>query len=256
MGVELKSVSFNYGKRVILKDVSITIENSSINAIIGPNGIGKTTLLKLIAGLLKPQNGEIFCNSLNLNKIDYLRRAKIISYLSQFPLYNKEESLFELVKKGDYPHKRLPPPPRSFEKRKEIAEEFLNLKELWHRKINTLSGGEIQRGVVGRLIIQDTPIMILDEPTNHLDLFYKLKLFQLFNKLKSEGKTIIYAIHDFNISLQFKHNIFVLGKGGEVIKCSNKDELKENLCEVYQVNFEVLEVSDFAFFYPNKKERS
>jgi len=147
----------------------------------------------------------------------------------------------------------LPPPPRPFCERKKIAEDFLDLKNLWDRKLGSLSGGEIQRGLIARVIIQDTPILLFDEPTNHLDLSYRLRLFQLFDKLKREGKIIIYAIHDFNISIRFKHNIFILSREGKLKQFKEDSQLIDALRETYGVDFDFAKISDFSIFYPKNE---
>jgi iron complex transport system ATP-binding protein len=253
MVLELRKVTFKFDKKKILKDVSLHFNQSSINAIIGPNGAGKTTFLRIISGLLLPDSGDMMIDNKKITEFSYIQRAKVISYLSQFPSYNKEETLLEMAKKGDYPYKRLPPPPRPFSERKKIAEVFLDLKNLWDRKLGSLSGGEIQRGLIARVIIQDTPIVLFDEPTNHLDLTYRLKLFQLFDRLRSEGKIIIYAIHDFNISLRFKHNIFILSKEGMLKQFKDDSQLIDALKETYGVDFDFAKISDFSIFYPKNE---
>ncbi|MCX7831168.1 MAG: ABC transporter ATP-binding protein, partial [Acidobacteria bacterium] len=169
MALEVRNISFAYNGGILLKDANISFEKGQIYAIIGPNGAGKTTFLKILLSLLKPTSGDVFYDCINLKSFSYLQRAKIFSYLPQIPNFNPEDKLWEVAKRGDYPHRRIPPAPRPLSTRKAIAEEYLELKNLWGRKIGTLSGGEIQRGVIARVLIQDAPVMVFDEPLNHLD---------------------------------------------------------------------------------------
>lgn len=255
MALEVKNITFSYNGGLLLKDASVAFEKSQIYAIIGPNGAGKTTFLKIALSLLKPQSGDVFYEGKNLKSLTYLQKAKIFSYLPQMPVYSQEDKLWEVVKRGDYPHRRIPPPPRSLSLRKEIAEQYLELKNMWERKMSTLSGGEIQRGVIARVVIQDTPVMVFDEPLNHLDLSHRLKLFELFQKMKNEGKTIIYAVHDFNISLEYNHKIFLIQKGGDLKQLNNREEeVKEILKETYGVDFKTAKTDDKYYYFPFKRK--
>lgn len=251
MALELKNIHFSFNGKTILNGVSANFEKSNIYAIIGPNGSGKTTLLKTILMLRKPTAGNILYEGKDIKIFSFLDRAKVFSYLPQIPHFNSEDSLWDLAKRGDYPHKRNPPAPRSLSERKEIAEKYLELKNMWDRKMSTLSGGEVQRAIIARVTIQDTPIMILDEPLNHLDLPHRLKLFELFEKMRDEGKTIIYAVHDFNISLEYCHKIFIITKEGNLKKLKGgEEEFKKILKETYNVEFKVIKSNDKFYYLP------
>lgn len=252
MALELRNIHFSFNGKTIFNDISARFEKSNIYAIIGPNGSGKTTLLKIILMLCKPSVGNVLYEGKNIKIFSFIDRAKVFSYLPQIPHFNSEDSLWEVAKRGDYPHKRNPPAPRSLSERKEIAEKYLELQNMWNRKMSTLSGGEIQRGIIARVIIQDTPIMILDEPLNHLDLPHRLKLFELFEKMREEGKTIIYAVHDFNFSLEYCHKIFIITKKGNLKELKGGEEdLKKILKETYNVDFKTIKSKDKFYFFPN-----
>lgn len=255
MVLEAKNITFAYNDKCLLNEVNISFDKSQIYAIIGPNGAGKTTFLKILLSLLKPQSGNIFYDGKNLKSLSYLQKAKFFSYLPQMPFYSPEDRLWEVVKRGDYPHRRFPPPPRPLFIRKEIAEKYLELGNMWERKMSTLSGGEIQRGIIARVIIQDAPVMVFDEPLNHLDLFYRLKLFELFDKMRDEGKTIIYAVHDFNISLEYNHKIFLIQRGGSLRQLnSRKEEVNEILKKTYGVDFKTAKTDDKYYYIPYKRK--
>ncbi len=251
MTLEVKNITFSFNGRKLFESTSAVFEKSKIYAIVGPNGSGKTTFLKILLSLIKPNSGSIIYEGKEIKSFSHLHKAKTFAYLPQIPCFNPEETLWEIVRRGEYPHKRIPPPPRPLSLRKEIAEKYLELENLWNRKMETLSGGEVQRGIISRIIIQDSPVMVFDEPLNHLDLRHRLKLFELFEKMKQEGKIIIYAVHDFNMSLEYDHHILVIDKKGNLKQLTGKEgEIAETLRQIYGVDFKIAKTENKFYYFP------
>ncbi|HNQ77317.1 MAG TPA: ABC transporter ATP-binding protein [Acidobacteriota bacterium] len=254
MTLEARGVSFAYGSgESLVKGFSALFPPGSVTAILGPNGAGKTTFLKLLLGLLKPCEGEIICKGKSISETSHKERAETISYLPQRSVQPQEWSLWELAEKGGFPRRGGGSFGEFIQKKKREAGELLELEDLWERPISTLSGGELQRGLIARCLVQDCPILVMDEPMNHLDLAHRLRICGLFDRLSTEGKTVIYAVHDFNISIQFNHRLFVLKKGGEFVEAPKERGAMESLLkETYFVDFSSIDIHDFSYYYPKK----
>lgn len=254
MALEVRDVSFAYGAgKSLVKGFSALFPPGSVTAILGPNGAGKTTFLKLLLGLLKPREGEIICKGRNISGMSHQERAETICYLPQRSVQPQEWSLWELAEKGGFPRRGGGSFGEFLRNRKREAGELLELEGLWERPVSTLSGGELQRGLIARCLVQDCPVLVMDEPMNHLDLAHRLRICGLFDRLSAEGKTVIYAVHDFNISIQFNHRLFVLKKGGEFVEAPKERSAMESLLkETYFVDFSSVDIHDFSYYYPKK----
>ena len=254
MALEVRDLRFGYGgNEPLFRDFSALFAPGSITAVLGPNGSGKTTFLKVLLGLLEPSGGEVLLGERSIGSMEYRERAEKISYLPQRGIQPQEWSLRELVEKGGY---AASDGSKSLKQRMDDAGERLELGTMWERRLSTLSGGELQRGLIARSIVQDCPVLIMDEPMNHLDLSHRLKICELFAALSKEGRTVIYAVHDFNISIQFDHRIFVLAREGRFIEAPREREAMESLLrETYSVDFSSVDIQDFSYYYPKKNGR-
>ncbi len=200
--IKLDKISFSYGKTQILNEISLDAENGKCVVIAGPNGSGKSTLLSIIAGARKASGGKVEIS----DKIGYVPQGialfedlSVKENISFFASVNK-------VKITDL--NKLP----------------FNLTPIANKKVSKLSVGMKKRVSIVCALVSDPDVIILDEPCAALDIIYRDELLELINKLKSEGKTIIYVGHDFN-EISRIYDSLLLIKNGNAVFYKTKDEL-------------------------------
>lgn len=242
MILKVKNVSFSYDSIEALKGISFEAEEGKILGIIGPNGSGKTTLLKCINKVLKPREGIVFLDDINLATLNQKEIAQKIGvvpqFSSRFPF-----TVFDTVLMGRFPYlKRF-----SREKKEDfdIVEECLNLCGISHlaeRLITEISGGEYQKVIIARALAQKPEVLLLDEPTLHLDINYQIEILELLKSLaKKKNLIVIMVSHDLNLAARFSDKILIL-KEGKIFKAGLPDEVltPSVLKEVYGIEVEVL----------------
>ncbi|WP_250675816.1 ABC transporter ATP-binding protein [Paraclostridium ghonii] len=233
--LEVKNLSFSIDKKEILKDISFEIPKGSFVGIIGPNGSGKSTILKNIYRLYKPNIGQIILDNKNLLNMKDKECAKEIAVLAQESNSQFDFTVEQIVKMGRYPYKSVF---EDYSKRDlDMVNDMLKrvgLKDYVGRSFSKLSGGEKQRTLIARALVQDTDFLILDEPTNHLDIGYQIQLMDL---VKSLNITTLSAIHDMNIASMYCDYLIVM-KDGKIKKCGSVEEVitEEMLKEIFGVN--------------------
>ncbi len=207
--VKLDKVSFSYGKTNILNNLSLTAENGKCLVIAGPNGSGKSTLLSIIAGARKASSGKAEIS----DKIGYVPQG-----ISLFEDLSVKENIrfFASVSKTKFIDLNLLP---------------FNLTPIANKKISKLSIGMKKRVSIVCALVSDPSVIILDEPCAALDILYRDELLELINKLKSNGKTIIYVGHDFN-EISRIYDTLLLIKNGNTVFYKTKDELPSSSDEL------------------------
>ena len=192
--LRVENLNFKVGKVEILKDVSFSVKENSFVGVIGHNGSGKSTMLKTIYGVNKPTGGKIFFDEHDLFQLSGRERAKKIAVLAQESGGQFDFSVQQVVEMGRYPHKDTLEnySKEDLEKVDKVLHE-MKLEDYRDRSFNTLSGGEKQRVLIARLLVQESKFIILDEPTNHLDIKSKNVLKKALQQF--EG-TLIIVSHD------------------------------------------------------------
>ncbi|MDH6357912.1 metal ABC transporter ATP-binding protein [Parabacteroides sp. PF5-9] len=202
--IELQDISAGYEEKTVLHDVSLTIYANDFLGIIGPNGGGKTTLLKVILGLLTPKKGEV-CFFQNEERVSSLR----IGYLPQMNIIDKKFpiSVWEVIASGLSSEKSLF---RGFNKRqRERIDEVIGqmgLEELKGRAIGELSGGQLQRVLLGRSIVSRPSVLVLDEPSSYVDKRFESQFYHLLEEINKES-AIVLVSHDIGTVLSIVKNI-------------------------------------------------
>ncbi|MCL6217344.1 ABC transporter ATP-binding protein [Zunongwangia pacifica] len=200
------------GIKSIAKNINIEAHTSELIAVIGVNGIGKSTLLRSISGIQQPISGTIEIEGQNLREMNDLQRASQISLVLTNQPISKNLSVFELIALGRQPYTNWLGKLSKIDIEKiENAIALTSIQPLKDRKCYELSDGQLQRVLIARAIAQDTPIIILDEPTTHLDMYHKAYVVKLLQKLaKQTGKTIIFASHEVNLAIQICDKIILM----------------------------------------------
>ncbi|MDH5186842.1 MAG: ABC transporter ATP-binding protein [candidate division WOR-3 bacterium] len=235
--LELKSINFSYEKEDFLKDFSLAIESGEFFGIIGPNGSGKTTILKIMAGLLKPRSGNVLILEKDINLISRNDMAKIIGFVPQENFFTFEFTVLDVVLWGRNPYlKRFENPKKTdFDK----AIQALTLADIFPLKdksINRISAGERQRVVLARALAQEPKILLLDEATSHLDITHQVEFLKILKRLNNAGMTIVFLSHDLNLASLVCSRILLLDNGQLVICDKPASVLKPELIEkVYKV---------------------
>lgn len=212
--LDARGVSFAYNTRAILRDLSLSVNENEVVGLVGPNGVGKTTLLRIILGLLRPHAGRVaLCGA----EVTALRRREIALRVAFVPQDSRIDFAFtvrEVVAMGRNPYLgRFRPEGAHDLDAVQQALEQTETAALAERAADTLSGGEQQRVLVARALAQETPIILLDEPTANLDLAHQLEVMTLVRRLAGGGRCALAAIHDLSLASRYCDRIVVLYDG-------------------------------------------
>ncbi|MBS4015429.1 MAG: ABC transporter ATP-binding protein [Candidatus Latescibacteria bacterium] len=246
--IETNNLSFQYGKKPVLQNLTIQITQGDFFGIIGPNGAGKTTLLKIFAGLLKPQQGEVQLFGKKSDEIPIKERAKLLSYVPQENYFYFDFTVLDVVLFGRHPYLKQMERPKKSDIDKAInALKFTDALEFKNRSVLELSSGERQRVILARALTSEPKILLLDEPTSYLDITHQVEIINILKKLNQEGITIIFLSHDINLTSIACNRVLLLSEG-KMIACDvpakiiNKDLIKA----VYKIEPQIISSPDSA----------
>ena len=197
---------------VIAENLNLNLQEGKLIALIGANGIGKSTLLRTLTGIQKPISGSVILNTKNLNDLDSWTIAQQLSVVLTEKLPPSNLTVFELIALGRQPYTNW------IGKLTEIdvlkineAIELTQIAHLSDKKHYEISDGQLQNVLVARALAQDTALIILDEPTTHLDLVHKVSLFKLLKKLTKEtNKCILFSTHDIDLAIQLSDEMIIM----------------------------------------------
>ena len=199
-------------KNSIASNINLSLEKGKLIALIGANGIGKSTLLRTITGIQKPLSGTVFLNKKNIHELDSLTLAQNLSVVLTEKLPPSNLTVFELIALGRQPYTNWLGQLSAADREKiKQAIALTQLEHLANKKYYEISDGQLQIVLIARALAQDTPIIILDEPTTHLDLVHKVSVFKLLKKLSSEtNKCILFSTHDVDLAIQLSDQMIVM----------------------------------------------
>ena len=253
-----KNISIKFGSRQIIDDVTIDFKKGKITSIIGKNGCGKSSMLKVISKAVHPECGEIIFNDINLRLFQQKEVAKRIAILPQIHDVQPAVEVRTLVSYGRYPHinkfRGLTPEDGRIV---DDVIERMGLTPYRFRMLNTLSGGERQRAWIAMTLCQQPEILILDEPTTFLDINNQIEILEIIKELNIQlGLTIILVLHDINLSVKYSDYICAI-KDKKVYAYTESDNIidKKVLSDVFSIDSDIYtdERSGCPFFIAQKQ---
>ncbi len=197
---------------LIAQNLNLNLEQGKLIALIGANGIGKSTLLKTLSGIQKPLSGTVLLNEKNIYKYQSTELAQNLSLVLTEKLPPSNLTVFELIALGRQPYTNWigTLTKEDLDKINE-AMQLTQIEFLQHKKHYEISDGQLQKVLIARALSQNTPLIILDEPTTHLDLFHKVSVFKLLKKLASTtNKCILFSTHDIDLAIQLSDEMIVM----------------------------------------------
>lgn len=237
--ISIQNLSYSVDDNTILQDINLNVEENRFVGLIGPNGSGKTSLLKHIYRALPAQKKVVYINGREIESYSYRETAKQITVMRQENGSDFDYSILEMVLMGRAPY-------RKYYERDSIEDKEIAMRALKHvgmdglanRSFTTLSGGEKQRVLIARSLAQEADILVLDEPTNHLDVHYQWLLMEIIDKL---GKTIFSVFHELNLACRYCDYLYVL-KEGRIIAGGMPEKImtSDMLADVFGVDAEVI----------------
>ena len=211
LSLTLSEVTVAVGSVEICSEVSLVVESGQVVGIVGPNGSGKTTLLRSVYRVLRPRLGRMLVGEDDLWELQPSEAARRIAVVVQEPTSDFEFTVREVVMMGRSPHQSAFAKESADDRhRVDVALDHVGITALATRSFSTLSGGEKQRALIARALVQEARVLILDEPTNHLDIRYQLEVLEL---VRGVGVTTLMSIHDVNLAAQYCDHIVVLHDG-------------------------------------------
>ncbi len=230
MIVSYENMHVSLGGKKILKGVSLRAENKIMTGIIGPNGCGKSTLIKTTFGICPHTEGTIRIDSESVSSYSPKKLASMIGYVGQDAACAFDFSVFDVVSMGLYSREDKTRPA------KEVVEEALeelHITQFRNRSILSLSGGERKMVFIARALVQNAQVLILDEPTNHLDIRHQLFLLDY---LKKSGKTVLIVLHDLRLAAHYCDRVCLMSDGQLIAEGNPLEVLsREHILNVFGI---------------------
>lgn len=223
--IELKNLTTGYGEHIVARSINSIIPEGNLISLLGPNGVGKSTLLRTLCAFQPAISGDIIINGTSLHELTQAQLSRIISVVLTERLDVRAMTVHNLVSLGRSPYTgfwgRLD---EEDERQVRQAIDQVGISELYEREIGTLSDGELQKAMIAKALAQQTPIILLDEPTAFLDFPSKVEMMRMLHRLAHEmNKTIFLSTHDVEMALQLSDQLWLMTAEG--VHSGTPDEL-------------------------------
>lgn len=253
--IRVENLIFRYPHTAnpVVNDVSFAVEQGHLAVVLGPNGSGKTSLFKCIAGLWRPENGRVLFDGRDVVHMSFRERARLLAVVPQEHTPPFPYSVFEAALMGRAPHVGLYSAPSAADEDAAMAAlEAVGVSSLAERCYTRISGGERQLVLIARALAQEAPLLLLDEPTSHLDFRNQHLVLETVRKVAAaKNLTVLMTLHDPNLASAFAHQIIML-KAGAIVSAGTPEAVltADNLSNLYNIGIGVLESRDRRLIYP------
>ncbi len=241
--LQIENLSLAYNGNFVIDNLSLTVPEGKITALVGANGSGKSTLLRGISRLLTPKKGSVYLDGKAIHRLPTRKVAQKLGILPQGPSAPDGITVRELVEQGRFPHLSF------FQQRSEEDERIISealritrVESFADRPLDTLSGGQRQRAWIAMALAQDTDIMLLDEPTTFLDLAHQIDILDLLQDLNSRGRTVVMVLHDLNQACRYA-DVLVAIKDGRIYDAGRPAEIMSTrlVADVFDITCQLID---------------
>jgi iron complex transport system ATP-binding protein len=241
--IEFKNVDFGYTEdHIVLHDVSLVMDKPGLYCILGPNGVGKSTIVKCINKINEPLKGDIFIDGENLKDMELKEISQKVTFVPAHQTDAFSMSVLDTILVGRYNKSKWGSRKADIKKVYETM-RLLHIEDLAYRKYNELSAGQHQKVTIARGVVQETPVLILDEPTANLDVQYQIYVTEMLRAIAEKRNMIILMIsHDLNITSKYAHYVIMLARPGYIYAYGKPEEIltAETIEKVYNVKSRVV----------------
>ncbi|MFE3328423.1 ABC transporter ATP-binding protein [Streptomyces sp. NPDC059176] len=244
-----ESVTLAYDQRIIAEQLSVDIPDNSFTVIVGPNACGKSTLLRALSRMLKPNQGRVLLDGQSIHSMPAKKVAKVLGLLPQSSIAPDGITVADLVARGRYPHQGLLRQwSRDDERIVRDSMAATGVDELADRYVDELSGGQRQRVWIAMALAQQTPLLLLDEPTTFLDIQHQLEILDLCAELhEAQGRTLVAVLHDLNQAARYATHLIAMRGGKIAAEGAPEDVVTADLVEqVFGVRVQVIDDPETA----------
>lgn len=243
--VAIRNLSFSYGKQNVLNKVELSLKEGLFYSIIGPNGSGKTTLLKNLQKIIKPDMSCVYLNGEDIRSVSVKDLSRRIATVPQETHMDFDFTVLDMVLMGRAPYLKRFETEGAYDL--QLAKNAMEITDTWKLKdksIRHLSGGELQRAIVSRAMVQDTDVLLLDEPVSHLDMHHQIAILKtVAGFCRSKGVTVLAVLHDINLASEFSDSLILMNQG-EIIKIGTPAQVVNEVSMKSLFNMECLIITN------------